>query len=69
VGHTYTDSHFRSLLHSLGLGHGGKRVIDGDTYRAMMFWLPILAAGLFAYLADRIQFLVQRRYIRPIPPP
>ena len=65
---TYTDSHFRSTLHSLGLGSGGKRVVSGETYKAMMFWVPILAAAVFAYLADRAHFLIQRRYSRPTPP-
>lgn len=65
---TYTDSHFRSVLHSLGIGSGGKRVVSGDTYQSMMFWLPVLAAAVFAYLADRAHFLVQRRYSRPTPP-
>jgi hypothetical protein len=62
---TYTDSHFRSVLHSLGIGQGGRRVVSGETYRLMMFWLPILAAALCAYLADRAQVVIQRRYIRP----
>lgn len=66
---TYTDSHLKSVLSSLGLGRGGKRVVSGETYRTMMFWLPILAAGLFAYLADRAHLLIQRRYTRPTPPP
>ncbi len=62
IAATYTDSHFRSVLSSLGLGGGGRRVVSGETYRAMTFWFPLLAAALGAYLADRIQFLIQRRY-------
>ena len=68
LANTYTDSHFRSALRSLGLGSGGKQVVSGDTYQAMMFWLPVLAAAIFAYLADRAHFLIQRRYSRPTPP-
>lgn len=68
LANTYTDSHLRSVLHSLGVGSGGKRVVNGETYQAMMFWLPILAAAVFAYLADRAHFLIQRRYNRPTPP-
>lgn len=68
LANTYTDSHFRSAMHSLGLGGGGKRVVSGDTYQAMMFWLPLLGAAVFAYLADRAHHLVQRRYSRPTPP-
>jgi hypothetical protein len=69
LGNTYTDSHLHSVLHSLGIGSGGKRVVSGETYRTMMFWLPIVAAALFAYLADRVQHLIQRRYSRAIPRP
>ena len=68
LANTYTDSHFRSAMHSLGLGGGGKRVVSGDTYQAMRFWLPMLAAAVFAYLVDRGHYLVQRRYSRPTPP-
>jgi hypothetical protein len=68
LGHTYTDSHLKSALHSLGLGGGGRQVVSGETYRTMMFWLPILAATLFAYLGERVHYLVQRRYSRPTPP-
>ena len=68
LANTYTDSHFRTVMHSLGLGNGGKRVVGGETYQAMMFWLPVLAAAGFAYLADRAHFLIQRRYTRSTPP-
>jgi hypothetical protein len=68
LANTYTDSHFRSALRSLGLGSGGKRVVSGETYDAMMFWLPLLAAAVFAYLADRAHLLIQRRYNRPTSP-
>jgi hypothetical protein len=64
IADTYTSSHFKSVLHSLGIGSGGKRVVSGDTYRAMLFWLPILAAGLCAYLADRAKVLIQSRYVK-----
>ncbi|MBA3445557.1 MAG: hypothetical protein H0T58_12000 [Gemmatimonadales bacterium] len=56
------------MLQSLGIGGGGKRVVSGDSYKAMMFWLPMLGAAVFAYLADRAHFLVQRRYSRTTPP-
>jgi hypothetical protein len=65
VADTYTDSHFRSVLHSLGIGNGGRKVVSGETYRVMIFWLPIFAAALCAYLTDRAQILLQRRYVRP----
>ena len=67
VANTYTASHFRSVLHSLGIGQGGHRVVSGETYRTMIFWLPILAAAVCAYLADRAQLVIQRRYSRASP--
>jgi hypothetical protein len=62
VGHTYTDSRPRSVLRSLGIGQGGTHVVSGETYRAMSFWLPIVAAAIAAYLSDRAATWVQRRY-------
>jgi hypothetical protein len=54
VANTYTDSHLKSALRSLGLGSGGTRVVSSSTYDAMHFWLPLLAAALCAYLGERI---------------
>jgi hypothetical protein len=54
VANTYTDSHLRSALRSLGIGSGGTRVVSSSTYEAMVFWLPLLAAALCAYLGERI---------------
>ena len=55
IANTYTDSHLRSALRSLGLGSGGgTRVVSSSTYEAMTFWLPLLAAGLCAYLGERV---------------
>ena len=62
VAHTYTDSRPRSLLRSVGIGHGGTHVVSGDTYRAMSFWLPIAAAAICAYLGDRMARWVRSRY-------
>ncbi len=62
VAHTYTDSRPRSVLRSLGIGQGGTHVVSGDSYRAMSFWLPIVAAAIAAYLGDRAAKWVQRRY-------
>jgi hypothetical protein len=67
IADTYTDSHFRSVLHSVGIGKGGHRVVSGETYRAMLFWLPIMAAAICAYLADRAQALLQRHYVPQAP--
>lgn len=54
IANTYTDSRLRSALHSIGIGSGGTRVVSGSTYRAMSFWLPLLAAALCAYVGARL---------------
>jgi hypothetical protein len=54
VANTYTDSHLRSALRSIGIGSGGTRVVSSSTYEAMGFWLPLLAAALCAYVGERI---------------
>jgi hypothetical protein len=54
IANTYTDSHLRSALRSIGIGSGGTRVVSSSTYEAMSFWLPLLAAALCAYLGERI---------------
>lgn len=54
IANTYTDSRWKSLARSVGLGSGGTTVVSGETYRAMRFWLPLLAAALCAYLGDRL---------------
>jgi hypothetical protein len=54
IANTYTDSHLRSALRSLGIGSGGTRVVSSSTYEAMTFWLPLLAAALCAYLGERL---------------
>jgi hypothetical protein len=54
IANTYTDSRWKSLARSVGIGSGGTTVVSGDTYRAMNFWLPLLGAALCAYLGDRV---------------
>ena len=54
VANTYTDSHLRSALRSIGIGSGGTRVVSSSTYEAMSFWLPLLAAALCAYVGERV---------------
>jgi hypothetical protein len=62
VTQTYTDSHWRSTLNSIGIGHGGTHLVSSGTYRAMSFWLPLLAAALCAYVGDRVAHAVRQRY-------
>jgi hypothetical protein len=54
IANTYTDSHLRSALRSVGIGSGGTRVVSSSTYESMTFWLPLLAAALCAYLGERL---------------
>ena len=54
IANTYTDSRWKSLARSVGIGSGGTTVVSGDTYRAMRFWLPLLAAAVCAYAGERI---------------
>lgn len=65
IARTYTDSRWRSLLHRVGIGDGGTRVVSSDTLQAMSFWLPILAAAICAYAGDRIARWFRRRYETP----
>ncbi len=66
VARTFTDSPWRAMLHSLGIGRGGTRVVTSATYRALSFWLPLLAAALSAYAGSRLAALVRRRYGPPV---
>ena len=50
----YTDSHARSILRSVGIGHGGTHVVSASTFKAMQLGLPLLAAALCAYLGKRL---------------
>jgi hypothetical protein len=61
VASTYTDSHLRSILSTVGISHGGTHVVSSTTYRAMSFWLPILAAATCAYVGDRLARAVGNR--------
>jgi hypothetical protein len=65
IANTYTDSHWRSAFRSLGIGRGGTHVVSSETFQAMSFWLPVLAAALCAYLGNRLSILIRRRYRPP----
>jgi len=54
IANTYTDSHVRSALRSVGIGSGGTHVVSGSTFKAMSFWLPLLAAAVCAYAGERL---------------
>jgi hypothetical protein len=55
IANTYTDSHLRSALRSIGIGSGGTRLVSSSGYEAMSFWLPLLAAALCAYAGERVR--------------
>jgi hypothetical protein len=63
VANTYTDSHLRSALRSIGIGSGGTRVVSSSTYEAMSFWLPLLAAAVCAYAGSRISAFYAHRAV------
>jgi hypothetical protein len=65
IANTYTDSHVRSALRSVGIGSGGTHVVSGSTFKAMSFWLPLLAAAVCAYLGERIVRYYRARRARP----
>ncbi|HEX2450467.1 MAG TPA: hypothetical protein VHJ69_04980 [Gemmatimonadales bacterium] len=60
IANTYTDSRWKSLARSVGIGSGGTQVVSAETYRAISFWLPLLAAAVCAYLGDRIAAVWRR---------
>ncbi|HEU4647734.1 MAG TPA: hypothetical protein VFS33_01645 [Gemmatimonadales bacterium] len=62
IAHTFTDSHWKAGLRSLGIGSGGTHVVSHGTYRAMSFWLPLLAAAVCAYLCDRLAKALRQRH-------
>jgi len=64
IANTYTDSHVRSMLRTVGIGSGGTRVVSGSTYKAMNFWLPLLAAAVCAYLGERLAGYYRHRHRR-----
>jgi hypothetical protein len=65
IAQTYTDSRWKSVLRTVGVGDGGTRVVSSDTLQAMSFWLPIFAAAICAYLGDRIARSFRRHYQTP----
>jgi hypothetical protein len=61
IASRYTDSHARSILRSVGIGHGGTHVVSGSMYKAMHFGLPLLAAAVCAYVGERIAAAIRER--------
>jgi hypothetical protein len=67
IANTYTDSHVRSVLRSVGIGSGGTHVVSGSSYKAKSFWLPLLAAAVCAYLGERIAGYYRGRVVAAKP--
>lgn len=62
IANTYTDSQLHSALRSIGIGHGGTRVVSGSALKAMNFWLPLLAAAVCAYIGERVAGFYRQRW-------
>lgn len=69
VANTYTDSHWKSALRSVGIGDGGTHVVSGEMYHLLVVGLPILSAAVCAYLGDRLAHVIRSRYAAAKPPP
>ncbi|MGH7513039.1 MAG: hypothetical protein ACREOQ_08965 [Gemmatimonadales bacterium] len=65
VANTYTDSHLRSALRTVGIGSGGTHVVSGSTFKAMSFWLPLVGAAVCAYLGERMVRYYRARRAEP----
>jgi hypothetical protein len=68
IANTYTDSHVRSALRSVGIGSGGTHVVSGSTFKMMSFWLPLVAAAVCAYLGERMMRSYRNRHGPPARP-
>ena len=54
VASTFTTSPLRATLASWGLIRGGRHVVSGPMYRFLSIGLPIFAAGITAYLVQKV---------------
>ncbi|HYZ90110.1 MAG TPA: hypothetical protein VE620_12500, partial [Myxococcales bacterium] len=62
VTRTFTDSHLGALLHGIGLGTGPRYLVSTETLAALQLWVPIGAAVICAYVANRLAAKVRARY-------
>ena len=65
VTSTFTDSHLVATLHSWGIGDGPRLAVSTETLESMRFWVPIAAAAICSYLANRFAAKVRARYTLP----
>jgi hypothetical protein len=68
IANTFTDSSFKATLHNWGIGSGPRHAIDSGTYRAMAFWLPLVAAAFCSYACSRLADVIRKHYARPEAP-
>lgn len=68
IANTFTDSSFRATLSRWGIGSGPRHAVDSGTYRALAFWLPLLAAALCSYAGSRLADAIRKRYAPPPQP-
>ena len=68
IANTFTDSSFRATLSRWGIGSGPRHAVDSGTYRALAFWLPLVAAALCSYAGSRLGDVIRKRYAQPQEP-
>jgi hypothetical protein len=68
IANTFTDSSFSATLSRWGIGSGPRHAVDSGTYRALAFWLPLLAAALCSYGGSRLADAIRKRYAPPEQP-
>jgi hypothetical protein len=68
IANTFTDSSFSATLSRWGIGSGPRHAVDSGTYRALAFWLPLLAAALCSYAGSRLADAIRKRYAPPEQP-
>ncbi len=54
IASTFTTSPFKATLASWGIIKGGRHVVSGTTYQFLSVVFPLLAAGLTAYLVQKL---------------
>lgn len=54
IASTFTTSPFTAALASWGIIEGGMHVVSGTTYKLLSVVIPLLAAGLTAYMVQKL---------------
>lgn len=67
VANAFTDSELAAALHSWGIVHGPRWAVSTETFEALRFWLPIVAAAVCAFVGDRVGARIRARYAAAAP--